>query len=87
LNPIDGKVAVGCKAFVEETQLSLGLRAKAKSRPSTADGFQQKKKSVNIPCSSATKTVCPVKSGKRVIVVGESLSGAGIVMKSKPPCS
>jgi hypothetical protein len=35
-------VAVGSKAFVEETQLSLGLRAKARSCQSTIDGFQFK---------------------------------------------
>ena len=35
-------VAVGSKAFVEETQQSLGLRAKARSCKSTTDGFQLK---------------------------------------------
>ena len=35
-------VAVGSKAFVQETQQSLGLRAKARSCQSTIDGFQLK---------------------------------------------
>jgi putative transposase len=35
-------VAVGSKAFVEETQRSLGLRAKARSCESITDGFQLK---------------------------------------------
>jgi REP element-mobilizing transposase RayT len=35
-------VAVGCKAFVEETQQSLGLGAKARSCQSTIDGYQLK---------------------------------------------
>jgi hypothetical protein len=38
-------IAVGSKAFVEETQQSLGLRAKARSCQSTADGFQLKEES------------------------------------------
>jgi REP element-mobilizing transposase RayT len=35
-------IAVGNEDFVEETQQSLGLRAKARSCQSTADGFQLK---------------------------------------------
>jgi hypothetical protein len=37
-----GAIAVGNEGFVEETQRSLGLRAKARSCQSTADGFQLK---------------------------------------------
>ena len=53
-------IAVGNERYVEKTQRSLGLRAKARSCQSTVDGFQLKEEvgeySVHFVCKNARLT-------------------------------